>query len=276
MDAPGYQNTLLKSFDSALIARLHLAPVLFKVGQKIEQPGKPIQNLYFLESGMASMTTMFFDGSEVEVGMFGHESVIGVSALMGSIQSLNHVYTQIAGTGYRCSYEIAQKEFEHGGLFHKLCLRYVQAQLLQSSQSAGCAAMHNFEQRLARWLLISADRAHIETFKMSQEFLSHMLGSTRSTVSVVAGVLKREGLIDYKRGVVTILNRRGLEKTIVRVLPGRQELPGKLRAIRHREYLLANSFGASWQTSLRSESLVSWASPPPKRSPERIVCSSGS
>jgi CRP-like cAMP-binding protein len=95
-----YQNTLLRSFHSELIVRLHLAPISFKSGQKIEQPGKPIKNLYFLETGMASMTTLFNDGSEVEVGMFGYESVIGVSALMGTIQSMNHVYTQIEGTGY--------------------------------------------------------------------------------------------------------------------------------------------------------------------------------
>jgi CRP-like cAMP-binding protein len=206
-----YQNTLLKSFDSELIARLQLAPVVFKAGQKIEQPGKPVRYLYFLDSGMASMTTMFAGGPEVEVGMFGYESVIGVSALMGTVQSLNHIYTQVAGTGYRCSYANALKEFERFGVFHNLCLRYVQAQLLQSSQSAGCASAHKYEQRLARWLLITADRAHVETFKMSQEFLSHMLGSTRSTVSVVAKTLKKEKLIDYKRGVITILDRQGLE-----------------------------------------------------------------
>lgn len=209
---PNYANTLLKAFDSELIARLHLEPVVFKTGQRIEQPGKAIRYLYFLEGGMASMTTLFHNGTEVEVGMFGYESVIGVSALMGTIQSLNHVYTQIAGTGYRCSYERALREFERFEVFHNLCLRYVQAQLVQSSQSAGCASMHNFEQRLARWLLISADRAHVETFKMSQEFLSHMLGSSRPTVSIVAGTLKKEKLIDYKRGVISILNRKGLEE----------------------------------------------------------------
>ena len=209
---PIYKNTLLKAFDSELVARLELKPLIFKTGHKIEQPGKPIKNLYFLESGMASMTTLFRDGHEVEVGMFGYESVIGVSALMGTIQSLNHVYTQIEGAGYRCGYETALEEFERFGVFHKLCLRYVQAQLLQSSQSAGCAATHNYEQRLARWLLISADRASVETFRMSQEFLSHMLGSTRPTVSGVARTLKKEGLINYTRGVISILNRQGLEE----------------------------------------------------------------
>ena len=208
---PKFHNTLLRAFDNDLIRRLDLEPLVFKAGQKFERPGRPIHHLYFLDDGMASMTTIFGSGLEVEVGMFGYESVIGVSALMGTVQSLNLVYTQIEGKGYRCSYDNAYREFARCGLFQKLCLRYVQAQLVQSSQSAACASSHSYEQRLARWLLISADRAHVETFKMSQEFLSHMLGSTRPTVSIVAGTLKKEGLIDYTRGVISILNRKRLE-----------------------------------------------------------------
>ena len=207
-----YNNILLKAFGPEVISRLGLSALVFKAGQRIEMPGQPIQDMYFIESGMASMTTIFADGREVEVGMFGFESVIGVSALMGTKSSLNHVYTQIEGTGYSCPLEAAEKEFNNQGIFQKLALRYVQAQLVQSMQSAGCAAMHNFEQRLSRWLLISADRAHVENFKMSQEFMSHMLGSTRPTVSLVAGTLKKEKLIDYTRGQVRILDRKGLEK----------------------------------------------------------------
>jgi CRP-like cAMP-binding protein len=144
--------------------------------------------------------------------MFGRESVIGVSALMGTKSALNHVYTQIAGHGYTCSLAVATREFDDNPLFRERVLRYVQAQLVQSAQSAGCASKHNFEQRLSRWLLISADRAQVDTFSMSQEFLSHMLGSTRPTVSVVAGTLKEEKLISYTRGQIQILDRAGLEK----------------------------------------------------------------
>jgi CRP-like cAMP-binding protein len=207
-----YKNVLLKAFDTELIARLDLKHVDFKSGQRIELPGEPIEHLYFPESGMASMTTIFSDGTEVEVGMFGYESVIGVSALMGTKSSLNHVYTQIEGDGYSCGVAAAKKEFDNNRLFQKMTLRYVQVQLLQSTQSAACASKHSFEQRLSRWLLISADRAHLETFNMSQEFLSHMLGSTRPTVSLVAGTLKKEKLITYKRGQLRILDREGLEK----------------------------------------------------------------
>ena len=207
-----YANTLLQSFDSELIDRLHLKSVAFKVGHEIEFPGKPIKHLFFLEEGMASMTTTFKNGSEVEVGMFGYESVIGVSALMGTKQSLNRVYTQIAGWGYRCRCEAAVAEFGRCGPFQRLSLRYVQAQLVQCAQSAGCNAEHSNEQRLARWLLICADRVHGDQFKMSQEFLSHMLGSTRSTVTLAAGRLKEEKLITYKRAEIAIVDRKGLEK----------------------------------------------------------------
>lgn len=206
-----FKNTLLRRFNAQVIERLRLKSVQFEVGRIIEEIGRPIANLYFLEEGMASMTTTFSSGHEVEVGMFGFESVIGVSALMGTKRSLNRVYSQIAGWGYACKLELAQEEFDRSEEFHKLSLRYVQAQLVQAAQSAACNATHNFEQRLARWLLITADRANTDQFKMSQEFLAHMLGGTRSTVTVAAGQLKKEKLIEYGREIITITDHRGLE-----------------------------------------------------------------
>lgn len=206
-----YKNTLLKSFNTEVIERLKLRKYDFPVGREIENTGEPIRHLYFLEEGMASMTTTFENGVQVEVGMFGYESAIGVSALMGTKLSLNRIYTQIAGWGYGCEYQTADAEYQRGGLFQKLVLRYVQAQLVQAIQSAGCNAIHNMEQRLSRWLLITADRASADQFLMSQEFLSHMLGVTRPTVTITAGQLKKENLIDYARGEITILDRKGLE-----------------------------------------------------------------
>ena len=206
-----FQNTLLQAFDAELIERLRLKPVVFEVGHEIEFPGKPVDHLYFLEEGMASMTTTFGDGSQVEVGMFGYESVIGISALMGTKLSLNRVYTQIAGSGYSCGIDRGKTEFGQNGIFQRLALRYVQAQLLQAMQSAGCNAKHEIEQRLARWLLICADRVHTNEFKMSHEFLADMLGSSRTTVTIAAGVLKEEGLIRYSRGKIEIIDPKGLE-----------------------------------------------------------------
>jgi len=195
-----------------VIDRLSLSPITFEVGHEIEFPGEPVRHLFFVEEGMASMTTTFKDGSQVEVGMFGYEAVIGVSALMGTKRSLNRIYTQLAGYGYSCPVEIARTEFRTCGSFQTLALRYVQAQLMQTAQSVGCNAKHNLEQRLARWLLICADRAQTNRFKMPQELLADMLGTTRPTISLAAGRFKDEGVIEYNRGLITILDAAGLEK----------------------------------------------------------------
>lgn len=161
---------------------------------------------------MASVTTNFLDGSEVEVGMFGHESVIGLSGLMGSLKSLNRIYIQIAGHGYRCTLADASVEFDRGGLFRNTMLQSVQAQLLQSMQSTGCNAKHTVEQRLARWLLLCADRTKSSSFLLPQVFLADMLGARRTTVTMAALALKRAGLIRYSRGSLEILDTARLEQ----------------------------------------------------------------
>ncbi len=212
MSISRYKNAILSRLAPDAIARLQLTPVTFQVGHEIEFPGSSIDSLYFVEEGMASMTTTFQDGSQVEVGMFGYESVIGVSALMGSKRSLNRVYTQVAGSGLQSPVEAARHEFKRGELFQTLALRYVQTQLLQTMQSAGCNAKHHMEQRLARWLLITSDRVHADVFRMSQDFLADMVGNTRTSVSKSAVALKDEGLIEYSRGLVRILERPGLEQ----------------------------------------------------------------
>ena len=182
------------------------------MNQEIEFPGTTISRLYFLESGMASMTTTFEDGDQVEVCMFGFESVIGVSALMGTKRSLNRVYTQIAGAGYFCALHTAVAEFARNEEFHDLALRYVQAQLVQAFQSAGCNAHHSLEQRLARWLLLCADRGDTDTFRMNHEYLASMLGSSRPTVTLIAHTFKQQGLITYTRGMIKIINKAALQK----------------------------------------------------------------
>jgi CRP-like cAMP-binding protein len=207
-----FKNSLLKALSPEIIQRLDLRPVKFELKHEIEFPGELIEHIFFVEEGMASMTTTFQDGSQVEVGMFGYESVIGISALMGTKRSLNRVYTQIPGHGYSSSFMAAQREFSLGGAFQALALRYVQAQLVQAMQSAGCNAKHEVEQRLSRWLLLCADRVHKDAFSISHEFLSEMLGINRTSVSLAAGLLKEEGLIEYSRGAMRILDAERLEK----------------------------------------------------------------
>jgi CRP-like cAMP-binding protein len=211
MDNRVFRNSILKTLDKETISRLRLRPVAFEIEHELEFPGQPIEHLFFVEEGMASMTTTFQDGSQVEVGMFGYEGVVGVSALMGTKRSLNRVYTQIPGHGYSCAVNVARREFGLGGEFQSLTLRYVQTQLLQAVQSAGCNAKHDVDRRLARWLLLCADRAHSNNFALSQEFIADMLGSTRPTVSAAAGLLKESGLIQYSRGVIHLLDVPALE-----------------------------------------------------------------
>ena len=206
-----YVNSLLRTLPHAVVDRLHLEKVNFELRHEIEYPGKPIHYLYFVESGMASMTTTFTDGEQVEVGMFGFESIIGISALMGTRQSLNRVYTQIAGSGFRTPIVRARSEFQRGEEFQYLSLRYVQAQLLQAMQSAGCNAKHEVNQRLARWLLLCADRVQSTTFLLSQEFLGDMLGVRRTSVTMAALALRQAGLISYSRGRITLLDIPGLK-----------------------------------------------------------------
>lgn len=206
-----YRNTLLKHFDAEVIGRLGLRKVCLEQGHEMEYPGSSIDNLFFIEEGVGSMTVTLRDGSQVETGMFGFESVVGVSALMGVRRSLNRVYMQVAGWGYASAMERACKEFDRGDQFHQLTLRYVQMQLTQSAQTAACNVKHDVEQRLARWLLTCADRANSLDFEISQEFLANMLGSARPSVSIAAGHLKQQSLIDYSRGVMHIKDMAGLE-----------------------------------------------------------------
>ena len=207
-----FKNKILRSLDPETIERLQLKPHKLESGREIENPGQPIDHLVFLEDGIGSMTTTFGDGFQVEVGMFGVESVMGASALIGTHRSLNKVYMQMAGYGFVCPTELAIQEFQRFGRFHDLVLRCVQATFVQASQSAGCNARHSIAERLARWLLLCADRSESTTLPLTHEYLADMLGSNRSTVSVAAETLQRENLIRYARGKVIILDRPRLEQ----------------------------------------------------------------
>ena len=212
MSEQTFTNTLLKHLDHETIERLKLRRVQLALRQDLEIPGQQIRHIFFVEQGIGSMTTVFKDGFEVEVSMFGYESAVGISALMGTKHSLNRVFMQLAGYGFASPLSASLKEFARHGEFHRLALRYVQAQLTQATQSAACNVHHNHEQRFARWILICSDRAKQDVLALSQEFLADMLGSARPTVTATARILKSQGLISYSRGTLRILNRERLEK----------------------------------------------------------------
>lgn len=212
MRTSSFQNKLLNYLDASAIERLYLRPTTLPLRQELESPGSPIQNLFFIEDGFASMTTAFHDGAQVEVAIFGYESVVGTSALMGVKRSLNRTYMQLAGHGFYCPMKVARKEFDRYEGFHDLILRDAQAHLTRARQAAGCNARHEVEERLASWLLLCADRAKSDRFTISHEFLAEMLGSTRPTVSLAAATLRNGGLIDYSRGTMRILDHRRTEE----------------------------------------------------------------
>jgi CRP-like cAMP-binding protein len=177
----------------------------------IETPGSEIRSLYFIEEGLGSMTTVFKDGFQVEVSLFGNEAVIGASALIGTKLNLNNIYMQASGHGYVTNAQVAAAEFARHGQFHDIVLRYLQAQLVQTAQTAGCNARHDSIQRMSRWLLLCADRVYSDELGLTHEFLGHMLGVRRETVSTTAEELQRREFINYRHGKIKILNRSGLE-----------------------------------------------------------------
>ena len=203
---------MLRNLPADAIARLQLRRITLPAHKSIEISGEPIPQIFFLEAGAASVTASFVDGSQVEVGLLGFESVLCVSALMGTRRSLNRVYMQIAGHGYAAPIASARSEFLRNEQFQFLVLRNVQAHLAQVAQSAGCNAKHELEQRLARWLLLCADRAGTDTMEISHNFLATMLGVRRMSAGAVVAHFKKLGLIDHQRSLIRICDFVGLEK----------------------------------------------------------------
>ena len=213
MNHYSFKNTVLRHLPDDSIERLQLSPLKLQREHEIESPGNEIRKLYFIEEGLGSMTTMFRDGFQVEVSLFGNESVIGASALIGTKRSLNNIYMQVPGHGFICSIKNAAREFQDCEPFRDIVLRYVQAQLVQTAQTAGCNARHDAIQRMSRWLLLCADRVYSHELGLTHEFLGHMLGMRRSTVTLTAQELQRRDYIDYRRGKIKILHRVGLERS---------------------------------------------------------------
>ena len=135
MSERAFKNTVLKNLKSDSIKRLQLRPVKLERAHEIERPGDEIENLYFIEEGLGSMTTMFKDGFQVEVSLFGNEAVIGTAALIGTKRSLNNIYMQVPGHGFTCTVDAAAREFRVSQRFRDIVLRYVQAQLVQTALS---------------------------------------------------------------------------------------------------------------------------------------------
>jgi CRP-like cAMP-binding protein len=188
----------------------HLVPVELPLDKRLSEPNQPIEFVYFVNSGLISTDAVTVKGEQVEVGLIGREGFSGLAALLDQPQMSHMVIMQGAGEGLRIRSSLVRAEFLKGGTFQKLVHAFAYLQLVQITQSVLCNRMHEVEARLARWLLSSADRMESEFLHLTQEFLSQMLGVQRSTVTVAAGELQRNGLIGYSRGRIHILDRAGL------------------------------------------------------------------
>jgi CRP-like cAMP-binding protein len=210
----GNPNRLLAALPSADYARIlpSLTVVPLKLKSVLHKPGDPIRDVYFPGGGFCSMLTVLEDGSMVEIATIGREGMVGVSAILdGSpVTSIAMVQGQ-ADTCYRMKVDAFRREIDRRGAFHELMAHYAQALFGFVAQSTACNAIHSVEQRLARWLLMARDRMGSDDFPLTQEFVAMMLGASRPTVTVVAGTLQKAGLIKYRHGHVTIMDRESLE-----------------------------------------------------------------
>jgi CRP-like cAMP-binding protein len=177
----------------------------------LHEPGDAINFGYFLNTGMTSILTVLAEGKSVEVGLTGKDGFVGLPLIVGFSSGPTQAVVQIAGNGFRIGARgIAQAVRQHPVLANQL-QRYVQVLAMQATQVAACNRLHEVDERLARWLLMCQDRIGSNFVPLTQEFLAHMLGTRRASVTVAAGMLQKAGLITYSRGHVNIVDRTRLE-----------------------------------------------------------------
>jgi CRP-like cAMP-binding protein len=212
---PPPANHLLAALPADDYARL--APTLgttaLKLKRFLHKPGEPVDEVYFPGGGFASVVTVLKDGSMVEVATIGREGMLGMSAVLNGDPSPGATMVQAeTDVCYTMSAKAFRQEMDRRGAFYELLTRYGQALVGFIMQSTACNAVHSVEQRLSRWLLLAHDRVGTDEFPLTQEFVAMMLGTSRPTVTVVAGTLQKAGLITYHRGRLTVVNRKDLEE----------------------------------------------------------------
>jgi CRP-like cAMP-binding protein len=207
-------NRLLGALEAASRRRIdpHLEPIEPKLGVVVCEAGGLLKHAYFPQGAVLSLLTVLEDGSAIETANIGREGAFGLFAAMYSRVSFNRCLVQLEGSIVRCPIEILQSEFKRSEHVRDLFVSYSETLLSQVQQTVACNAMHTTEQRICRWLLMMHDRAEGEALPYTHEFLSHMLGANRKSVTLAAQSLKTAGLISYNRGTIKVLDRPGLEK----------------------------------------------------------------
>jgi CRP-like cAMP-binding protein len=178
----------------------------------LNEAGAPIRHVYFMNSGLASVLNVMADGKSVEVGLTGKEGFVGLPLVVGFASSGSRVIVQIEGSAFRLNASTLLEILRKCRTLETRLHQYSQQLAAQSAQVAACNRLHGVDERMARWLLMSQDRIGSELVPLTQEFLAHMLGTRRSSVTVAASILQSAGLIDYTRGQLSIVDRKGLEE----------------------------------------------------------------
>jgi CRP-like cAMP-binding protein len=207
------ENRLLAALPRKEYDRLH--PHLEKVSLPLKdilyEPNGPIPHVYFPLDGVVSLVIIMDSGFSLEVGIIGNEGMVGTPVFLGCQSSLTRAISQVAGDALRMETKVFQEEMLRRGGLYSLVQRSTQAMINQISQSTVCNHRHSVKKRMCRWLLMSHDRVGTDEFPLTHEFLAQMLGVCRPTVTAVAGTLQKAGLINYHRGRITVIDRKGLE-----------------------------------------------------------------
>ncbi|MHB1544457.1 MAG: Crp/Fnr family transcriptional regulator [Gammaproteobacteria bacterium] len=209
-------NLLLNALPAEVYARLlpHLELVSFPLGDSLYESGGTMAHMYFPVDCIVSLLYVMENGACAEIAIVGFEGLVGISLLMGGGSTPNRAVIQSAGSAYRLRAGIMKSEFEGNFPFRHLLLRYTQALLTQTAQTAVCNRHHTIEQQLCRWLLLSFDRLRSDKLEMTQELIANMLGVRRESVTEAAGKLQKNGLIHYARGNITLIDRSAMESNV--------------------------------------------------------------
>jgi CRP-like cAMP-binding protein len=208
------RNRLLASFGEAALAALspHVREIALSVGRVVAEPGEPVEQVYFPSSGVISIITLLEDDRRVESLTVGREGAVGLLAAFGDPTWASRGLVQIAGGALRIDARPLRAVARDHPAILDVVIRYAQVTEAQLHQSAACNALHDIEARLCRWLLTCEDRVGDNILPLTHEFLGMMLGVQRTRVTMAAQSLQRQGLIDYRRGLINVLDRAGMER----------------------------------------------------------------
>jgi CRP-like cAMP-binding protein len=207
------RNRLLARLPQSELDRLKLRLIPMKFEESLSEAQSAITHVYFPISGVVSAITVMNDGTQIEVATIGNEGMVDIVAFMGARESPHRLLIQVGGEAYRMDVKAFQAEAKRDGPFKVLMGKYLTAYHYQISQAIACNGLHKIQPRCCRWILQTHDRAGSDEFPLTHEFLSHMLGVRRVSITDVLKPLQDEGLIRGSRGRITVLNRKKLEQT---------------------------------------------------------------